>query len=72
VFTLAGDLITTIQNKPEGYTQGNNYLGEYREDRGEITWDLLSESNRALASGVYIFAINSNYGDQYGKFVLIR
>jgi len=72
VFTLAGDLITTIQNKPEGYTQGNNYLGEYREDRGEITWDLLSESNRALASGVYIFAINSKYGDQYGKFVLIR
>jgi hypothetical protein len=72
IFTLAGDLITTIENKLDGYTQGNKYLGEYQEDRGEITWDLISESNRALASGVYIFAINSKYGDQYGKFVLIR
>lgn len=73
IFTLAGDLITTIRNTADaGYMQGNRYIGEYREDRGEITWDLLSESNRALASGVYIFAVNSKYGDQYGKFVLIR
>jgi hypothetical protein len=72
IFTLAGDLITTIENKLDGYRQGSKYLGEYREDRGEITWDLISESNRALASGVYVFAINSQYGDQYGKFVLIR
>ena len=72
IFTLAGDLITTIKNTVDGYMQGNRYFGEYREDRGEISWDLLSESNRALASGVYIFSVNSKFGDQYGKFVLIR
>ena len=73
IFSLAGDLITTISNKiTTGYKQGNKYMGEYDEMRGEITWDLLSESNRALASGVYIFTVESDLGKQIGKFVLIR
>jgi len=72
IFSLAGDLITTIKNTAEGYMQGRQYFGEYRQDRGEISWDLLSESNRALASGVYIFSVESALGQQLGKFVLIR
>ena len=40
--------------------------------RGELDWNLLSASNRALASGVYIFTVESDVGKQIGKFVLIR
>jgi hypothetical protein len=73
IFTIAGDLITTILNKQTcGYLQGNRRMGDYMEARGEITWDLLSESSRALASGVYIFCVESDLGNQIGKFVLIR
>jgi len=64
VFSLAGDQITTIENK-EG-------MSGYSPLRGEIEWDLLSQSNRALASGVYVFTVESKVGTQIGKFVLIR
>ncbi|TAK53096.1 MAG: hypothetical protein EPO24_14865 [Bacteroidetes bacterium] len=60
VFTLAGDLVTTLE-----HDAGN-------EDRGELEWNILSESNRALASGIYVYTVESDYGRQIGKFVLIR
>ncbi|MBI5476916.1 MAG: hypothetical protein HY964_09305 [Ignavibacteriales bacterium] len=73
IFTMVGDLITTIKNTAaSGYQKGNQTIDEYKPDRGEINWDLLSESNRALASGVYIFSVESDLGTQVGKFVLIR
>ncbi|MBA4313342.1 MAG: hypothetical protein C0417_12015 [Chlorobiaceae bacterium] len=73
IFTLVGDLITTIKNtQASGYTKGDQLFGEYRPDRGEFEWDLLSESYRALASGVYVFSVESSFGAQIGKFVLIR
>ncbi len=58
IFTLSGDIITTL----------------YHEDavRGELDWNLLSESNRTIASGVYVFTVESEYGTQMGKFVVIR
>jgi endo-alpha-1,4-polygalactosaminidase (GH114 family) len=62
VFTLSGDLITTIDYEapPD------------QPDKGEVSWNLLSASNRALASGVYVYAVESDFGRQIGKFVLIR
>ncbi len=58
IFTLAGDVIATL----------------YHDDpvRGEMDWNLISESNRAIASGVYIFTVESDLGTQTGKFVVIR
>jgi len=58
VYSLSGDVITTL----------------YHEDatQGDLQWNLISESNRALASGVYIFTVESDFGKQVGKFVLIR
>jgi hypothetical protein len=58
VFTLAGDLVTTLTHDDPV--------------RGEEAWNLVSESNRALASGVYVFTVESEFGRQIGKFVLIR
>jgi hypothetical protein len=62
VFSLAGDQITTLEyDAPES-----------QPDKGELEWNLLSESNRALASGVYVYTVESEFGRQVGKFVLIR
>ena len=58
VFTLAGDLVATLQHDDPV--------------RGELDWNLVSDSNRALASGVYVFSVESDFGQQIGKFVLIR
>jgi hypothetical protein len=58
IFTLAGDLVTTLEHDDPV--------------RGELSWNLLSESNRAIASGVYVFTVESDFGRQIGKFVVIR
>jgi hypothetical protein len=58
VFSIAGDEITTLQHDDPV--------------RGEYDWDILSGSFRALASGVYIYTVESDFGKQIGKFVLIR
>ena len=58
IFTLAGDLVTTLEHDDPV--------------RGEVSWNLLSESNRAIASGVYVFTVESDFGRQIGKFVVIR
>jgi hypothetical protein len=58
IFTMTGDQVTTLQHDDPV--------------NGEVSWNILSESNRALASGIYIFSVESEFGKQVGKFVLIR
>lgn len=58
IFTLTGDVVATLEHDDP--------------NRGELDWNLLSNSNRALASGVYIFTVESDLGRQIGKFALIR
>jgi hypothetical protein len=62
VFSLTGDLIAELPYEAPADAP----------DKGELEWNLLSESNRALASGVYVFTVESDFGRQVGKFVLIR
>lgn len=58
IYSLRGDVIATL----------------YHEDPslGEISWNLISDSGRAIASGLYLFSVESEYGRQIGKFVVIR
>jgi hypothetical protein len=63
IFSLAGDLVRTVNH--DGTATGAFPRGDH-----DVT--LLSESNRALASGVYIFTVDSDLGVQTGKFVIIR
>ncbi|MBX2989750.1 MAG: T9SS type A sorting domain-containing protein [Bacteroidetes bacterium] len=62
IFSLSGDLVRTVQHDGGGGTF----------PRGDADVLLVSESNRALASGIYIFTVESNLGVQTGKFVIIR
>lgn len=61
VFSLSGDLVRTIRHD-----------GREQYPRGDATMALVSDSNRALASGIYIFTVESDLGVQTGKFVIIR
>jgi hypothetical protein len=62
IFTLSGDLVREVDH--DGTTEAY--------PRGDHDVSLLSESNRALASGIYIFTVESEFGTQTGKFVIIR
>jgi hypothetical protein len=81
IFTIAGELISTISNTitggyknsglPPDVTISPDYF-DYKPDRGEVPWNLMSEKHRGLASGVYVYSVESKFGTQIDKFVLIR
>jgi len=62
IFTLSGELITTLHYQAPSSTP----------NAGELAWGLRSDNGSALASGLYIFTVESEFGTQTGKFVVIR
>ncbi len=57
IFTIDGDLVRTIR-----HTNG----------AGTEYWDLRSEYNRLVATGVYVFHVESSHGEHVGKFAIVR
>jgi hypothetical protein len=57
IYTLAGDLVQTI-NHDDG--------------SGTEEWDLLSENQQGISSGVYFYYVSSEYGEKIGKFAVIK
>jgi hypothetical protein len=58
IMTLVGEVVATLSHNDPVH--------------GELNFNLFSEAGHPLASGVYIFTVDSNYGRQIGKFVVIR
>src|SRR5260221_10495721 len=65
IFTVAGDVITTIQHDDAARTATGRSIGQEE-------WNLFSESGRPIASGLYLFSVESSYGTQVGKFAVAR
>lgn len=57
IYTLAGDLVETLS-----HTDGS----------GTERWNLLSTDRILVASGVYIFHVDSPYGEHIGRFSVIK
>ncbi len=62
IFTLAGDIVATI---PYEVTANN-------PNAGEASWNLKAGNAEDVASGLYIFTVESDFGVQRGKFVVVR
>lgn len=65
IFSLAGDLVATIYHDDVLRTAAGKPIGQ-------AEWNLVSESGRAIASGIYVYTVESDFGRQIGKFVVIR
>jgi hypothetical protein len=35
-------------------------------------WDLISRNTQAVVSGIYLYSVESESGNQVGKFVIIK
>ena len=57
IYTLAGDLVRSI---------------EHASSEGAAAWDLLTESGRQAASGIYYYHIESAYGETMGRFAIVN
>jgi hypothetical protein len=66
IFNLNGELVRTLLHTATSEGGVSNNLG------GDEWWDLLSENRQLVASGVYIFHIASDVGEQVGKFVIVN
>jgi hypothetical protein len=59
IWTVAGDHVATIEHDGS------------RGD-GQAPWNLISRNGQDVASGVYIFTVESSLGNSRGHFVVIR
>ena len=70
IFNLNGELVKILIH--HATTTTGSSAGVTNNAGGDEWWDLLSEYRQLVVSGVYIFHIQSNVGEQVGKFVIIR
>jgi hypothetical protein len=70
IFTLAGDLVKTINSGDVVYQSRDvNITGDFT---GVAEWDLTTKNNQETVSGLYIYVVESSAGTHTGKFVIMR
>ena len=57
IFTLAGDLIKTLEHNTDGGTE---------------TWDMRAEGGREIASGIYLYQVRANDFEYFNRFAVIK
>jgi len=70
IYTLAGDLVKVITHN--GYSEWNV---PYWYGLNGAYWNLISDNNQAVVSGVYLFNVqdaDDKKDDFVGKFVIIK
>jgi hypothetical protein len=81
IYTLAGDLVDTIEHDEMTYSgQDIELLKNIPSGRkpvfsgGEHAWDLISQDDQAIATGLYLFTIENkeNGHTKVGKFAVIK
>jgi len=60
IYTLSGELVREL-----------DHPGRFTDTDSKIQWDLRTRHNELVASGIYLFSIESEWGNQVGKFVII-
>jgi len=57
IYTLAGDLVQTL---------------DHNDGTGEVWWDLMSSNRQQVASGIYLFHVESPVGEFLGRFAVVK
>lgn len=80
IYTLSGDIVKKIYHNPE--SNGSNVRwfetfasdGKQKMSGGEEPWDLVSDHDQAIATGLYLFSVKdySNDNIKVGKFLVIK
>ncbi|RMH93263.1 MAG: hypothetical protein D6681_13730 [Calditrichaeota bacterium] len=80
IYTLAGDLVDSFIHEGDTYRgQDIQWYQQFSEGTtifpgGEHAWDLVTEADQAIATGLYLFTVKDlDTGEIYrGKFVVIK
>jgi hypothetical protein len=84
IFTLAGDLVDSFEHQGADYSgDGIQWFDRFAPDNqarqrvfagGEHGWDLVTQDDQALASGLYFYTVEDRSSGQIqrGKFLVIK
>ena len=80
IYTLSGDIVKQFRHTSESNSSEVRWFETYAPDGkqkfagGEHAWDLLTDNEQAIATGMYLFTVkNNNSGDiKTGKFLVIK
>ena len=80
VYTLAGDLVDVMQHDAASYNGSDiRWFQKYADGTqqmsgGQHAWDLITQKDQAIASGLYLFTVKDlDLGNmQRGKFLVIK
>jgi len=62
IYSLDGDLIREIHH-PES---------RFSDTPSHTAWDLITRNTQAVTSGIYLYSVESDWGTQIGKIVIIK
>ncbi len=80
IYTISGDLVDTIEHDGQNNTGADlNWFKQYASGEKVISggihgWDLVTKADQALATGMYLFAVEDKTSGNIsrGKFVIIK
>lgn len=80
IYTLSGDIVKRIDHNQNSNGSDIKWFQTYASDGkqkmtgGEDVWDMLTDDDQAIATGLYLFTVkDTNTGDiKRGKFLIIK
>jgi hypothetical protein len=81
IYTIAGDIVAQLDHNQENAGGDIEWFNRYGDrtqapkfSGGEHAWDIITKSDQALATGLYLFTVKdlSNGVVKTGKFVVIK
>ncbi|GBD87329.1 hypothetical protein BMS3Abin03_01261 [bacterium BMS3Abin03] len=80
IYTLAGDIVKRIEHNQESNGSDIRWFetfasdGKQKMSGGEHAWDLITDHDQAIATGMYLFSVkNKRNGEiKTGKFLIIK
>ena len=80
IYTLAGDVVKRINHDRQSNSSDLRWFETFSKDGkqimsgGEHAWDLITDNDQAIATGLYLFSVkDSNTGEiKTGKFLIVK
>jgi len=80
IYTLAGDVVRRIEHNSESNGSDIRWFENYASDGkqqmsgGEHAWDLLTDYDQAVATGMYLFSVKNHKNGEIktGKFLVVK
>jgi hypothetical protein len=80
IYTLAGDVVKRLKHNLTNNGQDIRWFDQYAAGSnqqftgGEHAWDLITDNDQAIATGLYLFTVknNKNGNIKTGKFLIIK